>query len=149
MLVQVESIGVLDDMEHRAEVVLRRLLEVEDIHEPDCRPLHILIATVLADTFDAAAPVLMGAMTAIEMEIGDALQIVRGLNARDAALFRPGRFTGAPGSQQILDRFPQHQYSSINAIEQQRTRIRKRVDGLRPTQSRFIDLILDFEERDS
>ncbi|MGH8210452.1 MAG: hypothetical protein ACREU6_12855, partial [Steroidobacteraceae bacterium] len=60
---QVELIGVLDDMEHRAEVVLRPLLEVEAIHEPGCRPLHILIATVLADTFDAAAPVLMGAMT--------------------------------------------------------------------------------------
>jgi hypothetical protein len=137
-----EAIGVLDEMEDRAEEVLKRLLDGDDFNEPDCRPLHMLIAQVLQDGLAAAAPLLMGAMTNIEAELADALQQVRGLEARDAALFNPGRFTGEVGSQQIHDRFPQHGYSSTNAIEQQRSRIRKKIDVLEPAQDRFIDLIL-------
>lgn len=139
---QVEASGVLDDMERRTEHILTQLLNVDDIHEPDFRPLHVLIAKVLEDTCAAAAPLLMGAMTELEAEFGDALRLVRGLNASDAAIFHPGRFTGPPGSQQILDRFPQHHFESTNAIEQRRARIRKRGNDVHPSSDRFIDLIL-------
>lgn len=140
-----EAVGTLDQIEERSEEVLRELLEVPDLLEPDCRPLHTLIAVALEEACAAAAPLLAGAMTRFESELGDALHLVRGLTARDAAVFQPGRFTGASGSQQILDRFPQHEYQSVSAIEKQRSRIRKRIDTLRPAQGRLIDIIVEMD----
>jgi hypothetical protein len=140
-----EAVGTLDQIEERSEAVLRELLEVPDLVEPDCRPLYVLVAIALEEACAAAAPLLAGAMTRFESESGDALRLVRGLTARDAAVFQPGRFTGAPGSQQILDRFPQHDYPSVGAIEQQRSRIRKRIDTLSPADGRLIDIIVEMD----
>lgn len=142
----VEAIGVLDGIEDRTEAILRELLTVEDIQEPDYRPLHALVAAVLVDVRAAAEPLLMGAMTDLEIDKVDAIQLVRQLEARDAALFQPGRFSGTAGSQQIVDRYPHHHYKSVSAMEQQRTRVRRIMrgdaDGLKPNSGRFIDLIL-------
>lgn len=145
---QVEAIGVLDSIEERAEDVLRELLTVEEIEETDCRPLHALVAAMLVDAYAAAQPLLMGAMSAIEVGNVDALQFIRRLEARDAALFHPGRFSGAAGSQQIVDRFPHH-YASVAAMEQRRTRMRAKITGNAggpsPSTHRFIDLLLDVD----
>lgn len=143
---QVEALGVLDSVEDRAEAVLRELLTIEDIREPDCRPLHTLLAAVLADVYASAENLLTGVTTDADANQLDALQIIRQLDARDAALYHPGRFSGIAGCQQILDRFPQHHYASVNAMQQQRTRTRRQVRnelaGLKPQSDRFIDLIL-------
>lgn len=137
-----EVTGVLDEMEDRAEAVLRTLLEGPEFHQPDCRPFHLLVAQVLKEAFDAAAPLLAGAMTEIEIDLAEALKQVRTLEAADAAVFNPGRFTGEAGSQQIYDRFPQHRFASPNAIEQRRSRIRKRTNDLEPAHDRLIDIVL-------
>ena len=143
---QVEALGVLDRIEDRTEAALRELLTIEDIRDPDCRPLHTLVAALLVDVYASAKHLLTGATTEADAEQLDALQIIRQLDARDAALFHPGRFSGIAGCQQILDRFPQHHYASVNAMQQQRTRTRKQVRnelaGLNSKSDRFIDLIL-------
>lgn len=147
---QVEALGVLDDIEDRTEAVLRELLTVEDIQESDCRPLHTLVAALLVNAYASAERLLTGAMSELDASKLDALQIIRQLEARDAALFHPGRFSGAAGCQQILDRFPQHHYKSVSAMQQQRTRARRRVrngvNGPGPNSDRFIDLIRDMQD---
>jgi hypothetical protein len=49
----------------------------------------------------------------------------------DAAMSWPGRFDGSPGSQQIVDRYPQH-FTKANTLELQRRRLS--LDGKRPDQ---------------
>jgi hypothetical protein len=122
---------------------------VDDIGEPDFRPLHTLVAAVLVEASVSVEGLLTGATSELDLDKLDALQLIRQLEARDAALFNPGRFGGAAGCQQILDRFPQHHYASVNAMQQRRTRARDRVrngmDGCNPNSDRFIDLILGMQ----
>lgn len=139
---QLQTCLVLDDLEDRTEDVLEELFAVSDIDEADCRPLHLLIAIVLKEALAAMKPLLMGGMTDLEAGMAEALRAVRGLEARDAAIFQPGRSSGAMGSQQILDRFPQHDFKSTNAIEQRRSRMVKKSAELAPVSGRVIDVIL-------
>jgi len=141
---QIEAAGVLGKMEDKAEEILKELLEVSDIHEPDFRPLHALVAAGLQEMLvtAAAVPVLVDALGEFQTSLTDTLQMVRGLEARDAAIINPGRFTGVPGSQQILDRFPQHEFQSANAIDQRRGRIRKKLASPTPAEDRLVDLLL-------
>ena len=143
---QVQACRVLDSLEDRTEEVLRELFDVSDIEEPDCRPLHMLVAIVLQEAYAAMKPLLMGGMTEIEAEMAHALRVVRGLEARDAAMFSPGRSSGAIGSQQIVDRYPQHDFKSANAMEQRRSRIAKKPGQLPTVSDRVIDLIHEFAE---
>lgn len=147
---EIEALGVLDDIENRTEAVLRELLTVEDIREPDCRPLHTLVAALLVDVCESTKGLATGAMSTLDADKLGALEIIRQLEARDAALFSPGRFSGIAGTQQVRDRFPQHDYRSVNAMQQQRTRTRKKVrneaSGLKPSSDRLIDLILAVED---
>lgn len=139
---QVQACGVLEDLEDRTEEVLKELFDMPDIEEPDCRPLHVLMAVVLQEAFVAMKPLLLGGMTEIEAGASEALRIVRGLDARDAAMFNPGRSSGAMGSQQVLDRYPQHDFKSPNAMEQRRSRISKKLGDLAVVSDRLIDFIL-------
>ncbi|MDA8349396.1 MAG: hypothetical protein M0038_11430 [Pseudomonadota bacterium] len=143
---QVEVCRVLDGLEDRTEEVLKELFDVSDVEEPDCRPLHMLVAIVLQEAYAAMKPLLMGGMTEIEAEMADALRVVRGLEARDAAMFTPGRSSGAIGSQQIVDRYPQHDFKTANAMEQRRSRIAKKPDQLPTVSDRVIDVIRDVAE---
>jgi hypothetical protein len=147
---QVEAAGILDDIENRTEALLRELLTVDDIREPDYRPLHTLVAAALVDACAGAERLLTERMSEEDANKLDALQLIRQLDARDAALFHPGRFSGPAGCQQILDRFPQHEYKSINAMQQRRTRtrakIREAANELEPSSDRFVDLILDMQD---
>lgn len=139
---QVQACGVLDDLEDRTEEVLKALFDIPDMEEPDCRPLHMLIAIVLQESLVAMKPLLLGGMTETEAGAAEALGVVRALDARDAVMFNPGRSSGAMGSQQILDRYPQHDFKSPNAMEQRRSRIAKRLGDLAVVSDRLIDFIL-------
>jgi hypothetical protein len=139
---QVQACGVLDDLEDRAERVLTELFDIPEVEKPDCRPLHMLIALVLQEAFVAMKPLLLGGMTEVEAETADALRTVRGLDARDAVMFEPGRSSGAMGSQQILDRYPQHDFRTLNAMEKRRSRIVKKLGNLAVVSDRLIDFIL-------
>lgn len=139
---EVQACRVLDDLEDRTEDVLKKLFAVLGVDEPDCRPLHMLVAIVLKEAFAAMKPLLLGGMTEIEAEMADALRVIRGLEARDAAMFTPGRSSGAIGSQQIVDRYPQHDFTSANAMEQRRSRIARKSAERAPVSDRVIDLIL-------
>jgi hypothetical protein len=141
---QIEASGVLAAMEDRAEEILKELLDVSDIDEPDCRPLHALVAAVLQEMLitTGSVPLLLDAFGEVQARLADALQATRSLDARDAAILNPGRFTDIAGSQQILDRFPQHEFQSANSIDQRRRRIRKKLDTPKPVEGRLVDLLL-------
>lgn len=143
----VQACRVLDDLEDRTEEVLQNLFDTPGMDEPDCRPLHMLVAVVLQEAFVAMKSLLLGGMTEIEVGTAEALRVIRGLEARDAAMFEPGRSTGAIGSQQILDRYPQHDFKSPNAMEQRRSRITKKSDNLAVVSDRLIDFILAVGKR--
>jgi len=143
----VELRGSLDEAEDEAETALRNLLEIanSEMQEPDCRPLHMLMADTVVHMYLYDQTVIL-ALSEFKSEIqelltdADALEKVRSLDARAAAVFRPGPSEVELGSQQIADRFPQH-FSSANAMEQHRSRVRKRVRKMKPATDRFIDLL--------
>jgi hypothetical protein len=137
-----EVTGVLDKMEDRGEAVLRTLLEAQEFHEPDCRPLHLLGAQVLKEAFDAAAPLLAGAMTEIEVDLAEALKKVRGLRCRGV---QPRALHWRSRVAADLRPVSQHHYASLNAIEQRRSRIRKSLDALETAHDRLIDIVLAAE----
>jgi hypothetical protein len=72
----------------------------------------------------------------------EALEQIRALDARAAAMFSPGPSDSEMGSQQIIGRYPQHEFASANALEQQRSRMRKKAGSDQPPGDRFIDLVL-------
>jgi hypothetical protein len=97
-LPHVEALGVLDGIEDRSEAVLRELLTIEDILEPDCRPLHTLVAALLVDVCACTERLLTaGATSDIDAVQLGAMQIIRQLDAREAALFHPCRFSKGSG----------------------------------------------------
>ncbi|MFO0568031.1 MAG: hypothetical protein U0263_20390 [Polyangiaceae bacterium] len=143
---EVELIGTLADMEAEAERVLRELLDVEDMSDSDTRPLHVLVAEMTVHMSLNAKQRFADAMRDFGDELkelvtnAEALEAVRKLDDHDAAMFWPGRFDGQAGSQQIVDRYPQH-FTKANTMEQQRRRLF--LNGKMPDTptDRFIDLI--------
>src|SRR5690606_7665574 len=102
---EVESIGTLDDMEERAERVLRELLTMPDVvAEPEVRPLNILVAEMLMHTHQSVERKTASAMENYGSELvelmtnSNALNQVRALDDRRAVVFNPGRFGGQAGS---------------------------------------------------
>lgn len=150
----VEVLGVLPQMEWEAEEVLRGLLCVTEMLDPDTRPLHILVAEMMIHTEIHARAMLREVAEDYGEEIRDvllnseAMGAVRMLDARDAAMFWPGRSDGPLGSQQIADRYPHH-FLSSNALEQRRSRYLRNPDaagGVAPRGERFIDLLMSHAE---
>lgn len=151
----IEVLGVLAQMEWQAEQVLRDLLVVPDMVKPDTRPLHILVAEMMMHTEIHARAMWQEVVANYGEEIhgvlvnAEAMSRVRELDAREAALFWPGRSDDGPlGSQQIADRYPHH-FPSANALEQRRSRfLRRRSDAARtaPSGERFIDMLMPFME---
>lgn len=143
---EVETLGALAEMEDKAERVLRELLDVEAMTEPDIRPLHVLVAEMAVHMSLSVKERFAAAMRDFGGELEElitnakALEAVRRLDDHDAAMFSPGRFDGQVGSQQIVDRYPQH-FTKANTMEQQRRRLF--LDGKRPEEptDRFIDFI--------
>ena len=76
------------------------------------------------------------------MRNAEALEKVRALDARSAAMMWPGRSDGTIGSQQMVDRYPQHFRSSANAMEKHRSRLIKSLPAVEAANDRFIDVIL-------
>jgi hypothetical protein len=139
--------GSLDETEDAAEGTLRQLLDLTngEMQEADFRPLHVLVADAAIHMY-IHDHTIVEAMSEFSTELqellinAEALEKVRALDARSAAMFWPGGSTGEMGSQQITDRFPQH-FESPNAMEQRRSRLRKKVAAIEPAGDRFIDLL--------
>lgn len=142
---EVETLGVLAAMEDEAESMLRNLLDVSDLRDPDVRPLHVLIAGMLHRTWLAADRTLVEAMNQWGSEFEEVMQQavllerVRALDARSAATMPTTHGAEQLGSQQIVDRYPQH-FDTVGAMEKQRSRVRRALAQSSP-KVRFIDLL--------
>lgn len=143
---EIEALGVLEQMEDRAEEMLRQLLDVRDLAEPDFRPLNVLVAAAVHDTWQRADHTLLEALTQWGSEFGERmksatfLERIRELDARSAATIPPLGRDEPIGSVQITERFPQH-FRSVEAMEQQRTRLRKKTRTYQKRDDRMIDVI--------
>ncbi|WP_437904697.1 hypothetical protein WME95_40870 [Sorangium sp. So ce327] len=143
---EVEATGSLAEIDDVAEDVLRDVLDAGDFTDPELRPLHLLVSEMMLHLRADVSVRFGDAMTELgtawsEMfTTADAIRRVRELDARDAAMFQPGRSSGALGSQQIADRFPQH-FPSANAMEQRRSRRSRSSIPTSPPENRFIDLL--------
>ena len=148
---QLEAWGSLRRVEEKAETIVRELLNVELMLHPDVRPLHVLVKEALIHLAIDAAGIEAALRENVQsfMEkmdlLTDAHGVVRELKAADAAVFRPGMTTEGLGSQRIADRFPHH-FPSADAVDQRRSRFRRRFDPENPPASngnRVIDVIFD------
>jgi hypothetical protein len=148
---RLEGWGILAHVEDRAEQVLRELLATDELHHPDVRPLHVLIAEMMlhlefeADALRAQITRLLPDFVETRELLSQAHAVVRALDAADAAVFRPGAAGPEPmGSQRIADRYPHH-FASANAVDQRRRRGRRGRQDHPPVPSgeRLIDVLLD------
>ena len=144
-----EAWGSLRRVERMAQRIVGELLEVDAMFDPDVRPLHVLVKEALIHVaIDAArievalrenVPAFMDKMALLT----EAHRVVRELDAKDAAVFRPGITAEKLGSQRIADRYP-HWFRSANAVDQQRSRFRKTFNPEQPPVSegnRLVDVI--------
>jgi hypothetical protein len=146
-----EAWGSIDRVERKAERVLRELLDLEEMHHRDVRPLHVLVKEMLmhleidADLVRERVRQRLGGFVEKAEMLACAHGHVRALDARDAAVFRPGRSPEKLGSQRIADRYPHH-FATANAVDQRRRRLRRRQDPDQlpvPSGDRLIDIMLD------
>jgi hypothetical protein len=134
---EIETLSVLAAMEDKAEEMLRRLLDVTDLREPDLRPLHVLVGRMLHETWLATGRTLVEAMADWGSELGEFMQRgellerVRALDARSAATLPPLGSFEQVGSQQLVDRFPQH-FETVAAMEQHRSRLKRSLASKEP-----------------
>jgi len=144
-----EAWGSLRRVERMAQRIVNELLEVDDMLAPDVRPLHILVKEALihvaidAERIEAALRENVSAFMEKMALLTEAHRVVRELDAKDAAVFRPGIAADRLGSQRIADRYP-HWFRSANAVDQQRSRFRKTFDPEQPPVSggnRLVDVI--------
>jgi hypothetical protein len=148
---QYEAWGSLRCVERMTERIVRELLDVEEMFHPDLRPLHVLVKEALmhmeidADRMRAALGENVRSLTEKMNLLTDGNRAVRALYAADAAVFRPGLTKEKLGSQRIADRYPHH-FTSADAVDQRRSRLRKVLDPEQspaPKGDRTIDVILD------
>jgi hypothetical protein len=141
----IEAAGTLEAMEERAEEILRELLDVKELTDTDARPLHVLVAETALYMCDDVKVRMAQVIAEFGGELNElatnaeAIEHVRRLGDRDAVMFLPGRFDGQAGSQQTVDRFPQH-FTKANTLDQQRRRLLLRKDREEP-KDRLIDLL--------
>lgn len=150
----VELRGSLNDVEELSEAVLRSLLDRirgEEL-EPDARPLHLLVAELVVHTQvhdESVGEALIGMQSELSEFIAKnvaALEQIRGLDARTAAMFWPVGYGMELGYQQIADLFPQH-FPSADALERRRNRFLGGVGAGQPSGNRIIDIMQAQERR--
>lgn len=148
---EVEASGCLAEIENEAQQCLEKWLNEPEMQEPDLRPLNIVVADAIAQLgvrTSRMANLLrrhVGDVVEQIIDMAEATRLVRAMDAADAAVFRPGRSKEPLGSQRIADRFPWH-FPSANAVEQRRSRIKRKIKTDQLTSegsSRLIDVILD------
>ena len=150
---QPEALGVLTAMEVTAEQRLNELLDSPELGEPDFRPLHVLVLGLLEHTrcvTETLWPVLieeLGPGIQELLQTSEVLRETRRLTARDAAVLECRLLEATIGSQQLSDRHPQH-YPSASAVDNQRTRVLKRLrnDEYEFVEDRLIDLLMRPED---
>lgn len=144
---EVETLGVLQTMEDRAEAMMRELLDVSQMQEPDVRPLHVLVSGMLHETWRVADRTLIHAVNEWGsdfeeiMDQAELLGRVRKLDARSAATLPSVCAKEEIGSQQIVDRFPLH-FENVSAMEKHRSRLRRSIPT-KTSKKRFIDVLRD------
>jgi hypothetical protein len=110
---QLEAWGcIIARAEEEAQEVLKALLDVPDLVDHDCRPLNVLIAEMLLRIQRDEAYMVrllrehVGEVIEELVTMTEATRVVRSLDARTAAVFRPGRFGQRVGSQTDRRSFP-------------------------------------------
>ena len=144
----IEVSGSLERVQADVQQQLEEALLMSEMHEADVRPLHVLFAeAMLRLGKDAKDSALLQFEETIEnlVEVAERTQVLRSLEASDAAALRIGRGDKKLGSQQMADRYPWH-FSSPNSVEQRRSRVHKkhREEGalaLSAEGDRFVDII--------
>lgn len=151
-----EAWGCLQQVEDEAQEILENWLVAPEMQETEVRPLHVLVADAVLQLGRRASHMTsflrehIGDVIDEMILMADATQLVRTLEAADAAVFRPGRSKEKLGSQRIADRFPWH-FPSANAVEQRRSRFRKKLkvdEPPTPSGDRLIDVILGEMKKD-
>jgi hypothetical protein len=141
--------GVLDQVADDAETILRNLLAVPQIYEDDMRPLDMLIAETFKRLNVASTAklreMLGGPVGELEkfLRATEARGAVRKLEAKQAAMFWPGRSREPLGSQRTVDRFPWH-YKSVADLEKKRSLLLQDIlenGAADATGDRLIDVI--------
>lgn len=150
----VEVRGSLNDVEELTESVLRSLLDrirTENL-DPDVRPLHLLVAELVVHTEvhdESVTDSLIGLRSDLSEFLAEnaaALEQIRKLDARTAAMFWPAGDGMELGYQQIADLFPQH-FPTADALERRRNRWLKGGGMAEPSGNRIIDILSAAEGR--
>jgi len=145
---QPEALGVLTAMELTAEQRLKELLESPELREPDFRPFHVLVLGLLehtrcvTETLWSVLVEELGPGIQELLQRAEGLRETRRLTGRDAAVLECRLLEPTIGSQQLSDRYPQH-YSSASAVDNQRSRVLKRLGNgeYEFVDDRLIDLL--------
>lgn len=146
-----EVYGSLAVVDREAERILREILQVSDIGGPDLRPAHLLmselmvrLAADLREVQHACREWGEEGLRFIERMI-EATRVARTLDGPDAVLAHASVYEEELGSQQIADRYPWY-FATAGAVDQRRSRLRKRLSGKRPrspAHDRLIDIVRD------
>jgi hypothetical protein len=148
----IEVSGVLDEATDLAETILCELLTVPEIYEDDMRPLDMLVAETFRRMNIASTAklrdLLAGPVGELEkfLRATEARGAVRKLEAKDAAMFWPGRSREPLGSVRTVDRYPWH-YKSVADLEKKRSLFLQEIreNGERDaTGDRLIDMVRQF-----
>jgi hypothetical protein len=124
----VEVSGSLDRVQADVQQQLEARLAMPEMHEADVRPLHVLVAEAmwrLHEDAENSSRFQLEETIAELVEIAQTTQIMRSLEAPDAAALRIGRDDETLGSQRIADRYPWH-FPSRNSVDQRRARLGKK-----------------------
>lgn len=145
---ELEVVGALARVDREAQRILQERLAMPHMHAPDVRPLHVLWADLALHAFgdaEAATQSLQDPESiGLVQRLTEITRIIRGLDAAYAAVARADAFSEEMGSQQLVDRYPWH-FSTSNAVDKRRSRLRQAVSEGRPPVvtdgSRLVDLI--------
>jgi len=146
-----EVLGALGTTEYESQRVLYQRLAMPEMHADDIRPFHVMLAELVEHAVGdatAVARVLQEREEAVDLvlQLVEATRTIRALDAPNAAVARADTFDEEIGSQQLVDRYPWH-FTSVNAVDQRRSRLRRDIAKGRPPLvldgSRFIDVLLE------
>jgi hypothetical protein len=151
----VEACGALDRAQANIQQQLNELLEMPEMYEADVRPLNVLIAEALIRLWqDTESSVRCQLAETIDelVELAELTQVIRSLDAPDAAAVRIGGGPERLGSQQIADRYPWY-FPTSNSVDQRRTRLSRKtrkegVLAVSAKEDRFVDILRRAPEKE-
>lgn len=131
-----EVLGALGRAEYEGQRALYQSLAMPEMHAHDIRPFHVMLSELVVRAFGDAADVALvlnghGEAVDVVLQLVEATRTIRGLDAADAAVARADSFDEDIGSQELVDRYPWH-FSSVNAVDQRRSRLRRKIAKRKP-----------------